>query len=111
VLNKPEDTLIGFKWKESRVLFGKEATETIWITDYKKNSFYQTRAESHGSIYISKLSIEIVGDKTSLVMSFSAEAQTTIVKVMSFCLGFLMKGAMKKALLKDLTDIKTHLEL
>jgi len=92
------------------VMFGKEATETMWITDYVENEYYQTRAESHGSIYTSRLSIERVGKNTKLAMSFSAEAQTFFVKIFSLCMGFIIKGSMKKALIKDLNDIKTHLE-
>jgi uncharacterized membrane protein len=110
IIEQPKDTLIGFKWKENRIMFGKEATETMWITDYTENEFYQTKAESHGSIYISRLSVERIGENTKLTMTFSAEPQTFFVKVFSFCLGFLLKGSMKKALLKDLNDIKRHLE-
>ena len=91
-------------------MFGKEATETMWITDYKENEFYQTRAESHGSVYVSKLSLEESGNHTKLTMSFSAEGQKFFVKIISFCMGFLLKGTMKKAVVKDLNDIKTHLE-
>ena len=110
IIDEPNDTLIGFKWKETRVMFGKEATETMWITDYVENEYYKTRAESHGSFYISRLSIERVEEFTKLTMSFSAEAQTFFVKILSFCMGFFIKGSMKKALIKDLNDIKTHLE-
>jgi len=72
IVNQPKDILIGFKWKETRVMFGKEATETMWITDYTENEYYQTRAESHdGSIYTSRLFIMPVGEDTRLTMSFS----------------------------------------
>ena len=110
VIDEPKDTLIGFKWKETRVMFGKEAIETMWITDYAENEYYQTRAESHGSIYISRLSIEPVENHTKLTMSFSAEAQTFFVKLISWCMGFIVKGSMKKALIKDLNDIKSYVE-
>lgn len=110
IIDQPNDTLVGFKWKETRVMFGKEAIETMWITEYVENEYYQTRAESHGSIYISKLSVERIGENTKLTMSFKAEPQSFFAKMFSFCLGFMMKGSMKKALLKDLNDIKTHLE-
>ena len=111
VLEKPSNTLVGFKWKETRVMFGKEATEIMWITEYNINEYYQTRAESHGSIYTSRLSIKSIKNKTQLTMSFGGEAQSLFAKVFSLCLGFMMKVAMRKALLKDLTDIKEHLEL
>ena len=110
IIDEPKDTLIGFKWKETRVMFGKEATETMWITDYLENEYYETRAESHGSIYISRLSVEHVEKHTKLTMSFSSEAQTFFVKIFSKCMSFLIKGSMKKALIKDLNDIKTYLE-
>lgn len=110
ILNKPEDTLIGFKWKETRVMFGKEATETMWITDYAENDFYQTRAESHGSVYISRLTVESLGEDTRLTMSFSGEAQTFFVKLIAAIMGFMVKGSMKKAIAKDLDNIKNHLE-
>ena len=110
IIDNPKDTLIGFKWKETRVMFGKEATETMWITDYVENNYYQTRAESHGSIYISRVSLERVRENTKLTMSFTAEAQTFFVKILSVFMGFMIKGSMKKALLKDLNDIKNHLE-
>jgi len=110
ILNEPKNTLVGFKWKETREMFGKIATETMWITDFKENDFYQTCSESHGSIYFSRLSIKSLGNNTVLTMSFSAKAQTLIAKVLSRCMGFVIKGAMKKALLKDLNDIKNHLE-
>lgn len=110
VIDQPKDTLIGFKWRETRVMFGKEAIETMWITDYTENEFYETRAESHGSVYKSRLTLERIGEKTKLTMSFSAEAQTFFVKVFSLCIGFMLKGSMKKAVTKDLNDIKNHLE-
>ena len=110
IIDQPNDTLVGFTWKETRVMFGKEATETMWITEYVENEYYQTRAESHGSIYISRLSIEQIRGNSKLTMSFKAEPQSFFSKMFSFCLGFMMKGSMKKALLKDLNDIKIHLE-
>ncbi|GGW73421.1 polyketide cyclase/dehydrase/lipid transport protein [Winogradskyella epiphytica] len=110
VLEEPKETLIGFKWKETREMFGKEATEIMWITEAVKNEYYQTRAESHGAIYISKLVVQAKGDVTQLSMSFSSSAQTIMAKIISSLMGFIIKGSMKKAMAKDLKDMKLHLE-
>lgn len=110
VLEKPKDTLPGFKWKETRVMFGKEATEIMWITEFKENQYYQTRAESHGSVYISRMSVEQIDDQTQLTMSFKGEPQTFITKVLSKLMGAMMKGSMKKVILKDLKNIKDAVE-
>jgi len=91
-------------------MFGKEATEVMWITDAAENDYYCTRAESHGSIYKTRLSLDEDGDRTRLTMAFTGEPQTMGAKVMSFFMGGLMKGSMEKELLKDLTDIKKFVE-
>lgn len=110
VLEKPENGLIGLKWVETRIMFGKSATETMWITHAEENQYYQTRAESHGAIYISKLSLEEKENQTELTMSFKGEAQTTGAKIMSAVMGWMVKGSMVKAVKKDLEDIKSIAE-
>ncbi|PCJ48446.1 MAG: hypothetical protein COA74_08605 [Gammaproteobacteria bacterium] len=110
ILHLPTGTILGLKWKETRKMFGKEATEIMWITDFVENEYYCTRAESHGSVYISKLSLTEIDENTILTMSFSAEAQSTFVKIISAIMSLFLKNVMKKELLKNLVDIKEHLE-
>ena len=110
IINHPKDTIVGLKWKETRKMFGKEATETMWITDVVENEYYCTRAESHGSVYITKLSLKEVEGVTTLAMSFTAEAQSIFVKIVSVVMSLFIKSSMKMELLKDLTDIKKFVE-
>ena len=91
-------------------MFGKEATEVMWVTDSVDNEYYCTRAESHGSVYISRLSLTESAGITSLTMSFSGEAQSLIAKVLSMLMGIFIKGAMVKELQRDLADIKNFVE-
>ena len=114
VLNQPDNGIVGLTWKETRLMFGQEASEVMWITAAVENSYYCTRAESHGAVYITKLSLketsETKGGSTVLTMSFGSEAQTLLAKVMSACTGIFIRPSMKKALHKDLSDIKEYLE-
>ncbi|MBO6792361.1 MAG: SRPBCC family protein [Balneolaceae bacterium] len=110
ILHQPEDTLIGFKWKESRTMFGKEAVETMWITECEENSYNQTRAESHGSIYISRMAVESLGDKTKLSFSFKGEAVSFFAKIMMKLMSGMMKKSMDEAMCTDLDDIKAYVE-
>lgn len=110
VLHKPEAGLIGLKWKETRKMFGKEAEETMWITDCSNGEYYATRAENHGAIYKSMMSVEAVGDKTKLTMSFEGESESFFVKIISKVMGFFMKKSMIKMLDADLADIKRFAE-
>ncbi len=106
ILNKPTGDFVGLKWEETREMFGKEAKETMWITDSVVNEYYCTRAESHGSVYI----LSDSGNSTLLTMSFSGIAQTSIARILSFVMSPLIKKSIKKALTKDLEDIKNYVE-
>lgn len=110
VLEQPENGLVGLKWRETRTMFGKTATEVMWITDSSENEFYKTRAESHGSIYISTIAIAEQNGSCSLTMTFEGKAQNFLVKLLSIPMGLMLKGVMKKAILKDLNDIKAVVE-
>ncbi len=110
VLEAPGDGLIGLKWRETRTMFGKTATETMWITDAVEDQFYTTEAQSHGSIYRSKMSIREKDGVTVLGMDFGAEPQTFGAKLMWAATGFMFKGATEKALRQDLDDIKASVE-
>ncbi len=110
VLGKPDSGLIGLRWREIRTIFGKSATEVMWITDAAENEFYETRAESHGSIYISRFSISEQDGSSSLTMTHDSEPQAFLAKILSVPLGFVFKGAMKKAMQRDVDDIKAAVE-
>ena len=110
ILNKPSSGIIGLKWEETREMFGKEASETMWITDSQTNEYYSTRAQSHGSVYITKLSLAAIDNGTLLTMAFSGIPQSFIAKFLSFLMAPLIRNSIKKALIKDLADIKAYVE-
>ena len=110
VLNKPSNGLVGLKWEETREMYGKESTETMWITDTLQNEYYTTRAESHGSVYITKVSLIENSGGSVLTMSFDGPPQTFLAKILSFLLKSLIGKSIKKALIKDLNEIKFHVE-
>lgn len=110
VLQNPSDGLIGLKWEETRKMFGKEATETMWITDFAPNQYFITQARSHGSIYITRSSLSDSPNGTMLTMMFTSVARSPAAKAMSFLLGAFIKVSLKKAMNHDLEDIKAYVE-
>lgn len=110
ILHQPEEGLIGLKWTETRKMFGKEATETMWITDSKDLMYYRTRAENHGAVYISELSVAEADNATRLSHSFSIASDSMVSKLLTSVMGVLMKRSMKKLLLRDVNDIKEFVE-
>lgn len=110
VIDLPESGLLGLKWQETRTLFGKTATEIMWITEVVENEYYNTRAESHGAIYESTISIHQNEGQTNLTMDFGGKPVKLGAKIMSALMGWMFKGATIKALQQDLNDIKTFVE-
>jgi hypothetical protein len=110
VLEKPANGLVGLKWRETRMLFGKPATADKWITDAVENQFYKTRAEDNGFVFLSTMSISENNGAMTLTSAHDSQPQTLGAKVMSIPMGLFFKGVAKKALLQDLNDIKSAVE-
>src|SRR3954449_9966152 len=57
VLETPAHGLVGLRWRETRMYFGKLATIEKWITDAAENEFYTTRAEDGGFVFLTTMRI------------------------------------------------------
>jgi hypothetical protein len=110
VTEKPANGLVGLKWRETRMLFGKPATAEKWITDAAENEFYKTRAEDGGFVFLSTMSISGSGGGVTLTSTHDSQPQSFVAKLMSIPMGLLFKGVAKKAILQDLNDIKAAVE-
>jgi len=110
VLERPASGLVGLKWRETRMLFGKPATADKWITDAAENEFYKTRAESDGFVFTSTMSISESGHGIMLTSAHDSKPQGIIARVLSIPMALLFKGVATKALLQDLNDIKSAVE-
>ena len=110
VLEKPANGLVGLRWRETRMYFGKPATVEKWITEAAENEFYKTRAESDGFVFLSTISISESGRGITLTSSHESKPQGIGKRLLLIPMGFLFKGVAKKALLQDLHDIKSAVE-
>ena len=110
VLEEAKNGLVGLRWEEERTMFGQTATEVMWITEAEENSYYKTRAERPGVVYISKLALEELSGKTRLTMEFGAEISSLGTKILSAITGVFFKKATQNALQQDLEDIKAAVE-
>jgi hypothetical protein len=103
-------SIVGLKWRETREWMGKDAVEEMWITDASEPSFYATRAENHGSIYISRIELSETSTGTRLTMGFSGQPVTFGAKALWALTGWMAKKALRKTIDQDLADIKAAVE-
>ena len=109
VLEKPANGLVGLRWRETRMYFGKPATVEKRITDAAENEFYKTRAEDSGFVFLSTMSISESSGGVTLTSSHDSKPQGFAAKLKSIPMP-LFKGMVKKALLQDLNDVKSAVE-
>lgn len=109
IVDKPANGLVGLRWRETRMLFGKPATVEKWITDAAENKFYKTRAEDDGFVFLTTMSLSESGGGITLTSSHVTKPQGIVARLKAAPM-FLFKGVIKKAILQDLNDIKAAVE-
>ena len=65
---------LGTRWRETRVMFKKEATEEMWVTAFDPPKSYSVEAESHGMRYSTLFSFAPDGDGTAVSWDFARHA-------------------------------------
>ncbi|MEM9082130.1 MAG: hypothetical protein AAGB34_00935, partial [Planctomycetota bacterium] len=98
---------------ETRFMFKREASETMTVSWFEPNAGYDLTASSHGCDYLSTIRYEDANENgspgTMITVGFHGTPKTPIAKLMGFMMGFMVKS-IKKCLVDDLVDIKSHLE-
>ena len=111
ILTEGQEFGVGTKWRETRTMFGKQATEVMWVTHVDPGRSYTVRAESHGAIYTTVMAVEAGGDASrEISMDFGAEPTGTMARIASATIGRLFANATKKAVARELDDIATAAE-
>jgi carbon monoxide dehydrogenase subunit G len=101
---------LGTRWRETRVMFGRDATEDLEISEWRPPDEYVVTAHSHGCDYRSVIRIRPAGDGARLEFVFCATARTLFARIMATLMLPLMGKAIRKALADDLAALKRRCE-
>ena len=107
IIEQPKEGLKGLKWQETRTIFGKDATEIMWIIESQTNLYYKTKAQKHGCDYYSEMKIVEGTEQCELVMGFTGVPQSLLAKIMGKLMSRLMTEQLNKTMQADLEDIKS----
>jgi carbon monoxide dehydrogenase subunit G len=112
MLSGDQEFGVGTRWRETRVMFGKSATEEMTVTAVEPGRSYETEAHHGKVIYTSRMTVEPNGDDASvLTMHFDAEASGMLNKTLGAVVGKIMEGSTRKLMQQDLVDIAEAAEL
>lgn len=109
ILQQPNSGLVGLKWSETRMYFGKPASIDKWITDAKENEFYKTKSEMDGFIFETTMKISETANGVMLASIHETIPQGLMSKLKMIPMIFF-KGVIKKSINQDLADIKSAAE-
>lgn len=106
----PDPVGEGTRFRETRVMFGREATEELEVTRWQPPRLYTVSTNSHGAQYHSTFTLEeSPSGGTDVHLEFEAIPQTLAAKVMSVVMRPMM-GKVVQECAKDLDDMATAAE-
>ncbi|AKJ02530.1 polyketide cyclase/dehydrase/lipid transport protein [Archangium gephyra] len=102
---------VGTKWRETRRMFGRDASELFEVTGLEPNKSLElyvdgTQGSSKRGHYRFRYQLEPVGGKTALTMVAEIGGMGFLLELF----GRLMLGSFKKAITSDLDAMASYLE-
>ncbi|MEU2390950.1 SRPBCC family protein [Streptomyces sp. NPDC007369] len=104
---------VGTRWRETRRMFGKQATEEMYVTVCDAPERYVAEADNAGMHYVSEFRLsERSPGRTAVTMTFSAAPAVSGKRPDLFMrlLNRLGTKAVARAVMKDLSDVAAAVE-
>lgn len=102
----PGPFAVGTRWRETRTMMGRSATEEMTVTAVEPERSYTVEASSSGALYVSTFTFAPSADGgTDVAMTFGGRPTSTVARVLGAITAPLAKLAVTKALQRDLVDI------
>ncbi len=97
---------VGTRFRETRLMKGKEATAELEVTEHVENKRVRLVADSHGTVWDTVFTVRTEGENTVLVMVMDAKAY----KLLPRLLNPLIMGMIKKFVEGDMDAVKAYCE-
>ena len=100
------DSGVGTRFRETRLMSGKEAVTELEVTEFVENERVRMIADSHGTIWDSVFTVRREAAGTELELRMDANAQKLVPRL----LNPVLKGLFKKGLDKHMDAVKDYCE-
>jgi ribosome-associated toxin RatA of RatAB toxin-antitoxin module len=97
---------IGTRFRETRLMRGKETTAELEVTEYTENEQIRIVSDTHGTVWDTVFTVKSIEDQTELAMTMDATAYKLIPKLMNP----LIKSMLTKAIAQDMDAVKVYCE-
>ncbi|MBU2493094.1 MAG: SRPBCC family protein [Bacteroidetes bacterium] len=99
-------TGLGARFRETRMMKGKEATTELEVTEYKIDEKIRLVAEAGGTIWDTLFTVKEENGKTILAVTMNASAKNLFAKLINM----LIAGMVTKSIDKDMNAVKVYCE-
>jgi uncharacterized membrane protein len=100
---------VGTRFRETRMMFGKEATEEMSFSVFEPDRAYTITCQSCGAVYVSAFEFVHEAGGTRVDMCFDARPVTLMARVMA-PLAFFARGMVRRCVQRDLEALKRAAE-
>ena len=102
---------VGTRWRETRTMMGRSATEEMTVTAVEQQRSYRVEAAGRGAQYVSTFAFAASADGgTDLTTTFGGRPTSAVARVLGAVTAPLMRRAVVRALEQDLDDIAAAAE-
>ena len=100
---------VGTRFRETRIMFGKEAAETMTVTAFERDTLIQLAATNCGTEYTTRFTFAPTPAGTEIGFELQMKCVSLYAKLF-IPLAYLMSGFMKKCVRGDIAQIRAYLE-
>jgi uncharacterized membrane protein len=102
---------VGTRWRETRTMLGKSATEEMTVTAVAPQRSYTVEAHSSGAHYLSTFDFAPSTDGgTDVTLTFGVRPTTTVARILGAVTAPVARRAVARALEGDLDDLRRAAE-
>lgn len=99
-------TGIGAKFRETRIMMGKEASTVLEVTEYSENERIRLVSDESGTIWDSLFTVKTVDDATELTLVMEARPYKTMARILNPFTAFMVR----KGVVSDMDAVKQYCE-
>lgn len=96
----------GTRFRETRLMNGREAITTLEVTEYVENDHVRLVADAGGTIWDTVFSVTEENGATRLEMVMEARPHRFLARIFNF----FIRGMVQKAIESDMDGVKTYCE-
>lgn len=101
---------VGTRFRETREMFKREATEEMEITQLTPGESYTVGCETCGCEYATVFRFTPTRSGTDVEMQMTTRAISLFAKIMSPIMSLMMGPMMRKCMMQDMADLKAAAE-